>query len=89
MHRPDEAWPYYAEGFRIGENERSLIALALQCMYDEKVLLKYEAELRGLADKLPGSWVAYLADETLREHEEHNGVNPKYRPRGYNEGPKE
>jgi hypothetical protein len=27
-------------------------------------------------------------DDTLENGEEYKGVNPKYRPRGYNEGPK-
>jgi len=89
LHRPHEAWPYYADGFDIGPNERSLIALALQCIYDEGVLSSYDEQLRALADKHPGSWIAYLAIDTLDNHVRHNGVDPQYRPRGYNEGPKE
>jgi protein O-mannosyl-transferase len=30
-----------------------------------------------------------LAKDTANNGNEHGGVNPKYRPRGYNEGPKE
>ncbi|MBK8254505.1 MAG: tetratricopeptide repeat protein [Polyangiaceae bacterium] len=89
LHRPTEAWPHYKEGFAIGPNEQSLISLALQCLWDEKVLKEYEKELRELADAHPGSWIAYLAIDTLDNGEKHNGVDPKYRPRGYNEGPKE
>jgi tetratricopeptide (TPR) repeat protein len=89
MHRPDEAWPYYKTGFALGPNELSLIALALQCLYDEKRLTTYEAELRGLAEEHPDTWLSYLALDTLKEGEKHKGVDPKYRPRGYNEGPKE
>ena len=37
----------------------------------------------------PGSWVEYLGKDILENGEEHNGVDPKYRPRGYNEGPKD
>ncbi|MCK6587988.1 MAG: tetratricopeptide repeat protein [Polyangiaceae bacterium] len=89
MHRAEEAWPYYKEGFDIGPNEMSLIALALQCLYDEKQLYAHEDELRELAKKHPDSWIAYLANDTLTHSETHKGVDPKYRPRGYNEGPKE
>jgi hypothetical protein len=89
LHRAAEAWPYYKEGFAIGPNEQSLISLALQCMYDEKQLYPHEKELRDLAEAHPGSWIAYLAVDTLDNSEKHNGVDPKYRPRGYNEGPKE
>ncbi|MFO0591116.1 MAG: tetratricopeptide repeat protein [Polyangiaceae bacterium] len=89
LHRAEEAWPYYKEGFAIGPNEQSLISLALQCMYDEKSLYPHEKELRDLAEAHPGSWIAYLAVDTLDNSEKHNGVDPKYRPRGYNEGPKE
>jgi hypothetical protein len=89
MHRPHEAWPHYARGFGLGPNDRSLIALALQCMYDENILVTYDAELRRLAEENPDSWVRYLAYDTLDNHEKYKGVNPQYRPRGYNEGPKE
>lgn len=89
LHRAKEAWPHYKEGFAIGPNEQSLISLALQCLYDEKELYAHEKELRDLADAHPGSWIAYLAIDTLDNSEKHHGVDPKYRPRGYNEGPKE
>ncbi|MBI4700114.1 MAG: tetratricopeptide repeat protein [Deltaproteobacteria bacterium] len=89
MHRPDEAWPHYARGFGLDPNGKALIALALQCLYDEKRLLVHDAELRALADAHPGSWLAYLAVDTLNNHERHKGVEPKHRPRGYNEGPKQ
>jgi hypothetical protein len=90
MHRAEEAWPHYAKGFDLGPNDRSLIALALQCLYDEKQLMEHEEELRALAAKHPGSWIAYLAIDTLDhgDEESHKGVDPQYRPRGYNEGPK-
>lgn len=84
----DEAWPLYKKGFELGPNEMSLIALAVQCMYDEGDLAKHDAELRALAESHPGSWLAYLAVDTLDHGGEHKGVDPKYRPRGYNEGPK-
>lgn len=89
LNRAGEAWPYYKSGFEIGPNELSLIALALQCMYDEKVLLEHEAELKEIAGKHEGTWIAYLAIDTLNNHEKNKGVDPKHRPRGYNEGPRE
>jgi protein O-mannosyl-transferase len=89
LHRSAEAWPYYKDGFDIGPNELSLIALALQCLHDEKTLLDHEDDLRSLAAAHEGSWIAYLAIDTLQNHEKNSGVDPKYRPRGYNEGPKE
>jgi protein O-mannosyl-transferase len=89
MHRPDEAWPHYAKGFDIGPNEVGLIALALQCLWDEKKLMEHEDALRELAEKHPGSWIAYLGVDTIDNGEKHGGVDPKYRPRSYNEGPKE
>ncbi|MBM4357332.1 MAG: tetratricopeptide repeat protein [Deltaproteobacteria bacterium] len=90
MDRAEEAWPYYAEGFTVGPNEKSLISLALQCMYDKKTLLAHEEELRALAAKPTGNtWIAYLVTDTLANHEKNKGVDPQYRPRGYNEGAKE
>jgi hypothetical protein len=88
LHRPDEAWPHYVKGFEIGDNERALIALALQCLWDEGRLKTHEAELRDMATKHERSWLAWLAIDTLDNGEKNQGVDPKYRPRGYNEGPK-
>ncbi len=89
MHRPDEAWPHYAKGFDQGPNDIGLIALALQCLWDEKKLFDHEEELRALGDKYPGSWIEWLGNDTLNNGEKHGGVDPKYRPRSYNEGPKD
>lgn len=89
MKYPDRAWPHYKKGFEIGPNELSLIALALQCLYDEGKLGDYDTELRALAEAHPGSWIAYLAVDTLDNKDKNKGVDPKYRPRGYNEGPKD
>ncbi len=89
MHQVAEAWPYYRTGFEKGPNDQSLISLALQCLYDENALMVHEDELRDLAAAHEGSWAAYLITDTLSNHEKNKGVDPKYRPRGYNEGPKD
>jgi hypothetical protein len=92
LHRPAEAMPHYLRGFELGPNDLSLIALGLQCLWDEKEISDEDAsartDLQDLADKYPGSWLKYLVDDTFENGEEYKGVNPKYRPRGYNEGPK-
>lgn len=92
LHRTDEAWPHYARGFELAPNDVNLVALGLQCLWDEKALepnAHLRDELALARDKHPGSWVEYLARDLLEHGEEHNGVDPKYRPRGYNEGPKD
>lgn len=92
LHRTGEAWPHYVRGFDLAPNDVNLIGLALQCMWDEKALqedTKLREELEAVAAKHPGSWLDYLAKDVLEHGEEHKGVDPKYRPRGYNEGPKE
>lgn len=90
MDRMEEAWPHYAEGFALGPNEKALISLALQCMHDKNGLLPHADELRAIAEKPEGnSWVAYLVNDTLLNHEKNKGVDPQYRPRGYNEGSSE
>jgi hypothetical protein len=89
LHRAEEAWPHYVEGFRLADNDPNLIALALQCLWDEDAFSAHEDELLALADAHPESWLDFLAKEVSRSGTEHGGVDPKYRPRGYNEGPKE
>ncbi len=91
LHRPTEAWPHYAKGFELAPNDVNLVSLGVQCLWDEKALeadSPIRDELDALGDKHPGSWLEYIARDTLENGEEHNGVDPKYRPRGYNEGPK-
>ena len=88
MARAGEAWPHYAEGFKLGPNDKGLIALALQCLFDTKELTAHEAELREIITDHPGSWIAYLAGDILDHGEEQGGVAKEHRPRGYNEGAK-
>jgi len=91
LHRPLEAWPYYAHGFDLAPNDSNLIALGVQCLWDEKVLGEGSStrkELEAVSDRHSGSWLAYIAGDLATNGEAHHGVDPKYRPRGYNEGPK-
>jgi hypothetical protein len=89
MHRVQEAWPYYKHGFELAPGDPNLVALALQCIWDEKYYPKVEDELAGMGAKNPGSWLDYLQRDLAEHGEENNGVDPKYRPRSYNEGPKD
>jgi hypothetical protein len=92
MHRAPEAWPYYAKGFDLGPNDQGLIALGLQCLWDEQMLLpesNLRIELPALGAKNPGSWLDFLQRDIIDNGEKNAGVDPKYRPRGYNEGPKD
>jgi hypothetical protein len=91
LHRADQSIPHYLRGFSLGPNDLGLVALGLQCLWDEHQLdgdSPVRGELQDLGDQYPGSWLKYLVDDTLSNGEEYQGVNPKYRPRGYNEGPK-
>ena len=91
LHRADEAWPHYQAGFELAPNDQNLVALAVQCLWDEKKLepgSRIRDALEVLVQKHPGSWVAFLGRDTIDNGGANNGVDPKYRPRGYNEGPK-
>jgi hypothetical protein len=91
LHRATEAWPHYKHGFELGSNEQALVALAVQCLWDEHALDEdspIRGELEDIGEQHPGSWLDYIARDTISNGDEHNGVDPKYRPRGYNEGPK-
>jgi hypothetical protein len=89
MKRYDEAFPHYARGFELGSNEPNLIALGLQCLWDGKQIKRHEDELLKLAaESNDRSWLNFLVVDIVNDGEKYNGVQPKYRPRGYNEGPK-
>ena len=89
--RAEESIPYYTRGFDLGPAEVGLIALGLQCLWAAKLLDEESPTMKRFEDdssKYPGSWYAYLIADLRAHGEEHGGVDPKYRPRGYNEGPK-
>lgn len=89
LHRAEEAWPHYVRGFELADNDTSLVSLALQCLWDEGAAMGHKDELEKLAEAHPGSWLSFLATDLVQNGEAHGGVDPQYRPRGYNEGPKE
>jgi tetratricopeptide (TPR) repeat protein len=86
--RNDEAWPYYRRGFELGPNEANLIALGLQCLWDKGRVPALEHELAGLGAKARGSWLEFLVRDLLDNGKKYDGVQPRYRPRSYDEGPK-
>jgi hypothetical protein len=91
LHRAEEGWPYYAHGFELAPGDSNLIALGVQCLWDEKALTEgseLRKQLEALGDKHPGSWLDYIAKDLDTNGEAFHGVDPRYRPRGYNEGPK-
>ena len=89
LHRPAEAWPHYKRGFELAPGDPNLISLGLQCLWDEKYYQTVADELADMgAQSPPNSWLDFLQRDMSEHGEEHNGVDPKYRPRGYNEGPK-
>ncbi len=91
LHRAAEAWPHYAKGFELAPNDVNLIALGVQCLWDEKLLAEdsaTRAALIALGERHPGSWLEYIERDVIENGEDHDGVDPKYRPRGYNQGPK-
>lgn len=90
LHRAAEAWPHFRRGFEMAPNDSNLIALGLQCLWTEKAYTpEIKNELLDLSREYPGSWLAYLGTEIVNHGEEHGGIEKKYRPRGYNEGPKD
>ena len=55
---------------------------------DTGLARRISRELAALSAKYPHSWLSYLADDILQNGEANGGVDAKYRPRGYNEGPR-
>jgi tetratricopeptide (TPR) repeat protein len=89
LNRANDAWPIYRQGLILAPNDRNLIALALQCLWDHGAILSRDKEIIALADKQPGSWLAWLARDVVANGPKNGGVDKKYRPRGYDEGPTE
>ena len=87
LDRTREAWPHYRDGFKLAPNDRNLLALALQCLWDHHAIDDHKEELLALADELPGTWLSFLARDIVSSGDKNGGVEKKYRPRGYNEGP--
>ncbi|HEX7671492.1 MAG TPA: tetratricopeptide repeat protein, partial [Polyangiaceae bacterium] len=89
LGRTEEAWPSYEKGFVLGPNDRSLVALGLQCLWDHGAVESRSPALVTLADEHPGTWLAWLCRDIVANGKTNGGVDKKYRPRGYDEGPGE
>ncbi len=88
MHQPDAAFKHYVTGFELAPNDPNLVALGLQCLWDQNAVESRKSELLEIASRHPGSWLSLLATELVYYGKENGGVQAKYRPRSYNEGPK-
>ena len=89
LGRAEEAWPYYRAGMMMAPNDRNLIALALQCLWDHAAVKPRDTDLLAMADQKPGTWLAFLNRDIVWNGQKNAGVDRKYRPRGYDEGPAE
>jgi hypothetical protein len=88
LARAELAVPHYLKGFKLAPNDPNLISLALQCMWEEEIFLPHRQELSDLGNEHPGSWLAFLVNDMLENGAQNGGVQKKYRPRSYDEGPK-
>jgi len=74
LGKPGEAWPYYAKGFGLAPNDINLIALGVQCLWDQGGLAENSPlrdQLKDVGEAHPGSWLEYIAHDTLDNGEEH------------------
>ncbi len=88
LARAELAVPHYLKGFGLAPNDPNLISLALQCMWDEKLVPAHADELNDLAAQHPSSWLTFLVNDIVENGEKNGGVQKKYRPRSYDEGPR-
>jgi hypothetical protein len=88
LRRTTEAWPHYVQGFQLAPNDPNLIALALQCLWDQNAIEPHRNELIEMGRTQVHTWLAFLANDIVQNGKEHGGVQKRYRPRSYDEGPK-
>ena len=88
LKRAEQAWPHYMRGFELAPNDLNLIALGLQCAWEEKIIEAHKDDLLAASEKHPGSWLAFLGTDLVYNGVANGGVQKKYRPRAYDEGPK-
>lgn len=89
LKRAEQAWPHYMRGFELAPNDLNLIALGLQCAWEEKIIDAHKDELLAASEAHPGSWLAFLGSDLVYNGVANGGVQKKYRPRAYDEGPKD
>ena len=92
LHRAPEAWPHYVRGFELAPNDvephrarRCSACGTRRCSPDSPSRDELDDDE---AASTPARGSSTSRSDILEHGEEHNGVDPKYRPRGYNEGPK-
>jgi tetratricopeptide (TPR) repeat protein len=84
----EKARAYYMKGLKLARNNKSLTALALQCIWERGGYLAYHDDLTRLADEAPDTWLAYFLYELANHGEENQGIPARYRPLGYNRAPR-
>lgn len=89
LKRAEQAWSHYMHGFELAPNDLNLIALGLQCAWEEKIIDAHKDELLAASEAHPGSWLAFLGSDLVYNGVANGGVQKKYRPRAYDEGPKD
>lgn len=79
--RVQEAFPFYEKGLADAPNQTGLVALALQCLWDQGAVPEHRGALEELAREHPSTWLSYLVGEL----DKGQGVPVEHRPRGYNQ----
>lgn len=86
LGRLEEAWQHYTRGFVLDPRAQNQIALAFQCLWDRGAVEVHRDELLALGERYRGTWLGYLASDLVHNGEQHGGVDPRYRARGYDPG---
>ncbi|HEY3256319.1 MAG TPA: tetratricopeptide repeat protein, partial [Polyangiaceae bacterium] len=53
LKRAEQAWPHYMHGFELAPNDLNLIALGLQCAWEEKIIEAHKDELLAASEAHP------------------------------------
>ncbi|MEI9947432.1 MAG: hypothetical protein WDO74_00210 [Pseudomonadota bacterium] len=55
LKRAEQAWPHYMHGFELAPNDLNLIALGLQCAWEEKIIEAHKDELLAPPKPIPAA----------------------------------
>ncbi len=89
LKRAEQAWPHYMHGFELAPNDLNLIALGLQCAWEEKIIESPQGRAARGFRSTPRELARVSRQRPRVQWRGERGSAEEVSPRAYDEGPKD
>ena len=81
----EEAFPLYQSALNAAPQDKNLVVMALQCLWDSGMTKRYKKELEEIAEENANTWAGKITKQVLETGKEFNGVHPEFRPPAFSQ----